>query len=125
MIDLIFVYNANSGVINSLLHAGHKLISPSTYNCNLCALTHNTFTEDPKWKHFKETSNINMTFYHLDEFEAQFPENRFNYPVVLKTYKGELQIVMSAHEINEIKSVDALISHLNLSHMNIPQSNLE
>lgn len=125
MMNLIFVYNANSGFINAMLHAGHKLISPSTYSCNLCTLTHNTFIEDPKWAHFKEASDINMMFYHLNEFEMQFPEKRFDYPVVLKEYKGELQVVMSAQEINEIKSVDELISHLNLGHMDNLQSNLE
>ncbi|NJM95354.1 MAG: GTPase, partial [Acaryochloridaceae cyanobacterium CSU_5_19] len=41
---LIFVYNANSGGINTALDIAHKLLSPSTYRCNLCRLTHDTFT---------------------------------------------------------------------------------
>ena len=125
MNHLIFVYNANSGAINAILHTAHKLIDPTTYNCNLCALTHGTFTENPIWTHFKEALHINMKFYHLDEFEIHYPESRYDYPVILKEYNGDLQVLMSAHEINEIKSVDELISHLNLGHKDSLQSNPE
>ena len=35
---LVFVYNADSGVFNALADAAHKIFSPRTYACNLCAL---------------------------------------------------------------------------------------
>ncbi len=37
---LVFVYNANSGLLNALLDMGHKVVSPRTYPCSLCALTY-------------------------------------------------------------------------------------
>ncbi len=43
--DLIFVYNADSGKLNVLFDVGHKIVSPGTYKCDLCTLTHGTFTE--------------------------------------------------------------------------------
>ena len=63
---LLFVYNANSGTLNSLFDLGHKLFSPKTYKCNLCALTFNTFTENTLWKTLREQSAIKMEFYHID-----------------------------------------------------------
>ncbi|WP_241234677.1 hypothetical protein [Nonlabens ponticola] len=52
---LIFVYNANSGRINSWLDSAHKIISPSTYQCKLCELTHGAFTEHDEWSRFRES----------------------------------------------------------------------
>ena len=37
--ELIFVYNAKSGMVNELLDFAHKIVSPSTYNCNLYAIS--------------------------------------------------------------------------------------
>jgi len=37
--NLIFVYNANGGLVNSWLDTAHKIVSPSTYSCSLCAIT--------------------------------------------------------------------------------------
>ena len=38
--ELIFIYNAKSGFINELVDIPHKIISPETYDCNLCAITY-------------------------------------------------------------------------------------
>ncbi len=54
---LIFVYNANAGKLSAALDIAHKIISPSTYQCNLCSLTHGTFTERDVWKKFSEESD--------------------------------------------------------------------
>jgi hypothetical protein len=81
---LLFIYNANSGKLNALFGVGHKLISPSTYKCNLCALTFDTFSENNIWKSFREESEIAMEFFHIDEFEKEFPEEKFEYPNYFK-----------------------------------------
>ena len=36
---LIFVYNADSGLVNTLMNIGYKAISPQTYESKLCDLT--------------------------------------------------------------------------------------
>ena len=41
---LIFIYNADSGLFNTVTDIAHKIFSPETYSCNLCALTHDYFT---------------------------------------------------------------------------------
>ena len=47
---LIFIYNANSGKHNALLDTMHKIVSPNTYNCNLCDITFGLFTENKTWR---------------------------------------------------------------------------
>ena len=37
---LIFVYNANGGFFNGFSDYIHKLVSPKTYECSLCAITY-------------------------------------------------------------------------------------
>ncbi|NRB83048.1 MAG: GTPase [Winogradskyella sp.] len=110
---LIFVYNARSGKRNALIDAGHKLFSPSTYPCSLCALTYDTFTENTVWKMFRKQSNHEMQFFHKDEFESQFPSVRLIYPTVLKLEGQQLTTVLTPEILNEIKSVEDLIQSLN------------
>lgn len=111
---LLFVYNANSGQLNALFDAGHKLISPSTYKCSLCALTHNTFSENRSWKEFRVVSNVDMEFYHKDEFEIKYPNLNIIYPAVLKHEAQQISTVLNADVLNEISNVEDLISHLKL-----------
>ena len=104
---LIFVYNANSGFINTLIDIGHKAISPSTYECNLCALTHGLLAEQNKWKEFREKSNTEMEFLHRDEFEQKYGQ-KFDYPLILKEDK-DLSVMISQKQLNEIKTLEELI----------------
>jgi len=111
---LVFIYNANSGKINALLDAGHKLFSPSTYQCSLCALTYDTFTENNIWKTFRKESDLEMEFYHKDEFEAKFPEVNIMYPSVLKLKNNQLTTVITPEVLNTISDVNTLITQLKL-----------
>lgn len=109
---LLFVYNANSGKLNALFDAGHKLISPSTYQCSLCALTYDAFTENMIWKNFRTESNLEMEFYHKDEFEAKFTSVKMIYPTILKLEGNQVSTVLSRDVLNEISEVESLIEQL-------------
>ena len=104
---LIFVYNADSGMINVIKDIGHKIMSPETYDCFLCSLTHGTFKEDPKWKSFRESSSIEMEFLHRDEFEQKYGM-KHSYPVILKQ-ASEVQVVLNREQLGELTSLDELI----------------
>ena len=112
---LIFVYNANSGKLNALLDAGHKLFSPSTYPCNLCALTYDTFSEGTIWKNFRKESHLTMEFYHKNDFEVTFPNVKILYPCILKLEGNELTTVLTDEVLNEISEVETLIEKLKSS----------
>lgn len=105
---LIFVYNANSGKLNTLFDIAHKLLSPETYQCDLCSLTHGALTEKKVWKEFRKTTGLDMEFLHKDEFEKLSGQS-FDYPVILKQ-SDTLDLFLNADEISQVKSVDGLIA---------------
>lgn len=109
---VIFVYNANSGKLNALFDAGHKLLRPSTYPCSLCALTYDTFSENAIWKTFREERRLDMEFYHKDEFENTFPNVQIPYPSILKLENKMLTTVINNEVLNEIIDIEDLITRL-------------
>ena len=106
---LIFVYNADSGLVNTLMDIGHKAISPQTYECNLCDLTFGVFKEHKKWKEFREKSDTEMEFLHRDEFEQKYGK-KCDYPLILKKDDDSLSVMISQAELNQIQTLDELIS---------------
>ena len=66
--ELILVYNADSGFFDIIKDGLHKVISPSTYQCNLCALTYGTIRMKDEWKVYIEKLEIPTTFLYRDEF---------------------------------------------------------
>lgn len=106
MIEIQFIYNAKTGVANSLFDLAHKIISPDTYQCNLCKLTHGTFTESKKFKELKEKFNI--TLWHIDDYEAKFFKED-SYPlIVLRNESGNEINRIDTKTINNITGVDEL-----------------
>jgi 5-methylcytosine-specific restriction endonuclease McrBC GTP-binding regulatory subunit McrB len=105
---LVLVYNADGALLNKLMDIGHKIISPETYTCNLCNLTFGNFSENRKWKEFRENTDIEMEFLHRDEFETKY-EMKLDYPVILKG-TDPLEIAIPKEQLDKFKSLDELIS---------------
>ena len=107
---LLFIYNANSGKISTALDIAHKLISPKTYQCNLCALTHSTFKERDEWTVFKQSGLAEMAFFHKDEFEKTYGL-KYQYPAILQLAADDasLEVFMNNEEINAQADSAALI----------------
>lgn len=112
---LLFVYNAKSGKLNALADTAHKLFSPSTYQCNLCALTYDTFSENKIWKSFRSQINLSLEFYHTDQFEAAFPNVNVIYPTILKLQNSQVTTVLNSDALNDILTVEELIEKLKIS----------
>ncbi|MEE9906075.1 MAG: GTPase [Chlorobium sp.] len=107
MKTIVFVYNSESGPISGLIDIGHKLLSPETYQCSLCALTHDAFAEKESWRDFRKNVGMPMEFLHRDEFEKKYGRTEI-YPVIFRK-NGDLQVLMAKEEIDRIKSLDELI----------------
>lgn len=105
--ELVFVYNADSGKLNALLDLAHKTVSPASYQFNLCTLTYGSFTERKEWKRFRESSSLDLVFLHKDEFEKEYGQT-FSYPIVLKKGSG-LELFISTDELNEVTTAAQLI----------------
>ena len=106
--ELLFIYNADSGKLNALFDIGHKIVNPESYSCNLCNLTHGTFAERKEWKRFRESTSLDFVFLHRDEFEMQFGQT-FSYPIVLKKEESGLEVFVSTEELNSVSDPTKLI----------------
>lgn len=113
MEKLIFVYNANSGKLNGLMGSLHKVVSPSTYTCKLCELTYNTFGENKVWRDFRENMDIDVDFFHKDEFLKSYASkfgHKFEFPVVLAQAEKGLEVFISKNEFSEIDDLEVLMN---------------
>lgn len=66
---LLFVYKADSGLFNTATDIAHKVISPETYECQLCALTHGYFTMRKEWADFLDGLELPCEFRHRNELD--------------------------------------------------------
>ena len=107
---LIFVYNAKRGKLNAVLDVAHKALRPDTYQCALCTLTHDIFSEKKSWKEYRGRVQNEMQFLHADEFENEYGLS-FQYPVILRQV-NRTEVVLSADDIGKIGSVGELIAQL-------------
>jgi len=71
---LLFVYNADGGLLPSPKDMFHKLLSPVTYPCSLCAVTYGATSMRPEWKEFVRALPVPVEFLHRDEFERDYPQ---------------------------------------------------
>lgn len=111
---LVFVYNADSGVFNLLTDIAHKIFSPETYSCNLCALTHSNFGMKKKWKNFLESLDLEKEFLHADEFKEKFNLQEVALPAVYRQDDdGNIEIIINALEIKKCRTIDDLILYFN------------
>jgi len=109
---LIFIYNADSGLRNAVIDSMHKVISPKTYDCNLCDITFGVFTENSKWKKFRSATRFEMEFLHKDEFKKQYASkfgHKFTYPIILISSSKGLEIFAGTKEVNGIANAEELI----------------
>jgi len=106
---LVFVYNADSGLFNTMADIGHKIFSPGTYACDLCALTHGYFSERREWRTFIDSLTISCEFLHRDEFVRSNPEQKnLTYPVVLLVDDNGQRICLSRDDLAACDSLDTL-----------------
>ena len=105
---LVFVYNADSGMFNTLTDIAHKIFSPQTYSCNLCAISHSYFSERDEWKEFISALDAECEFLHRDEFEQKYKLKGNAYPAVFEKRDKQLQVYLDADAINQCASMDDL-----------------
>lgn len=106
---LVYVYNADSGLFNRLTDIAHKILSPQTYDCNLCAVTHDKFGIKDEWRQYLKTLVAPVEFLHEDEFKAKYQiENTDKLPAVFRLENGLLNLAIDSNAINACRSIDDL-----------------
>ena len=111
-LELLFIFNTKSGVVNELIDFAHKIVSPETYDCNLYAISYGAFSMKKKWSTYIEALPFRSTFTYKDKFSKN-GYNNIKFPSVFIRSNEKLDEIISATEINEIKSLDQLIGLLN------------
>lgn len=105
---LVFVYNAESGIFNTVSDIAHKIFSPETYSCNLCALTYGNFAIRSEWKEYLESLKAEFEFLHRDELATKYGLSDLSLPAVLLKNGNALQVWIGVEEINDCHSLDDL-----------------
>ena len=108
---LIFIYNADGGVLDALGDMVHKIVSPATYPCSLCALTYGPFAMRGAWRRFLERLGLPTLFLYRDEFRDALDRRDLALPAILLGAKADPpEILVSAQELASLPDLAALMA---------------
>lgn len=105
---LIFIYNADGGLVQMVLDSLHKTLSPATYPCSLCAITYGSLMMHPKWRKWLKALPMSAVFQHKDDT----PHKHIPLPAVLRERGGEIEVLIDAPTLDGLGSLDALIAEM-------------
>lgn len=109
---LIFVYNAESGLVNGVIDSFHKVLSPATYPCDLCALTHGLARMRARLRHWLRQSGREVCFFHRSDFRAAWPHVDVTLPAILKQEGNQLTLVLGAADLADVRDIGQLLTLL-------------
>ncbi len=106
--ELILVYNAYGGIYPGLVDFIHKEFFPASYPCNLCYQTFGTFSMKAEWRQFLDSLPLKITELHKDGFKRRYSPENVQLPVILVRDSTQVQLLVSAAEMNKVKSLPEL-----------------
>ncbi len=109
---LIFIYNAEAGLIHGMMDSIHKTLSPATYACSLCAVTYGALSMKREWRDYLDSLPFEMVFHHRKDFMAAYPDADVTLPAVLLDRDGGLTCLIDSVALNKQDSLSALIDTL-------------
>lgn len=110
---LVFVYNANAGIVAGIMDSIHKTLAPQSYACALCAVTHGIFRMNPGWRAWLKRLPIETRFFHRPDFRAAWPGHAgWRLPLVAIERNGALELLIDAAELGQIASAEGLAARL-------------
>ena len=110
---LVIVYNADAGLLASVIDSVHKLISPSTYPCSLCAVTYGPLAMDRRWRAYLTALPMAVTFHHRPDFHAAYRAwSAAALPLIARDDDGVLTPLLDAAALARLDTVPVLIAAL-------------
>jgi len=105
---LLFVYNADAGFFNTLTDYAHKVLSPKTYPCQLCAITYGNLGMNKDWKRFVSGLPYPVEFLHRDELFKKYHISEGAFPCAYFRDGGTISLLIKKQDIDKCQSVDEL-----------------
>ena len=112
MARLVFVYNAEAGLAAGLIDTLHKVVSPATYACDLCAITYGLLGPRKAWRDWLARTPLEARFFHRRDFRAAYPRVEVSLPAVLIERDAELVPLLEAADFAGIADVPALVARI-------------
>jgi hypothetical protein len=109
---LVLVYAVDGGIVAGLFDYAHKLLSPSTYPCHLCALTYGPAGQRTAWARALAELGVPADFLHRDELVRQHGADHPPLPAVFVVRAGARELLLSKADIDACRDLDALIALL-------------
>jgi hypothetical protein len=107
---LVLVYNAEAGIAAGVMDSIHKLVSPATYPCQLCAVTYGLAAMKREWRAFLAGLGMQLVFHHRPDFRAAYPAAAdWPLPLVAVEADGVLAPLVSAADFAAIPDLATLI----------------
>ena len=110
---LILIYNAAGGVFAQLSDAVHKLVSPQTYACSLCAVTYGAVSMHGAWRRTLASLPVTPVFLHKGEGKVAALAPGIALPaILLRQGSASPELLIGAEELNAATDLDALTTLL-------------
>jgi hypothetical protein len=108
-LSLVFVYNADSGILPKMKDYIHKVAANETDDCNLYAVTHSPIGMKKEWKRFVNDLGIPVRFLSRNEFSSEFGSGIATFPVACIQTGKDLMPFLSTNELKRCVRLDDLI----------------
>ncbi|HEX2572805.1 MAG TPA: hypothetical protein VH877_24860 [Polyangia bacterium] len=107
---LVFVYAADSGLLNTAIDMAHKILSPTTYPCQLCALTYGPLGMRRRWAAFVKRLPYPAVFLHRNEFLRDHPGTEAALPALFMEEEGRLSPLVDGGAVRSCRDLDELMT---------------
>ena len=104
--ELLLIYNADAGRVAAFLDSARKALSIGA--CTLCDLTHGLFGERSEWADCRLSYRVPVTVLHRDDVDADTAAAAGELPAVLAKSDGRTLCLVTARQLAECESVEAL-----------------
>ena len=95
------IYNANGSLAGEISYLWKKLLSD--FDCSLCNISHNTFTEKRTWKKELSKSKYKLEMLHLDEQSEDLKSfTKDVTPCVVSEDDSGFKIILSESQLKKI-----------------------
>jgi|TARA_B110000285_G_C15012903_1_gene557425 hypothetical protein len=112
MNEIIFIYNAKSGLTQAAIDWAHKIISPKTYHCKLCSLTYGNLVQNSAWKEFLDSLKFKKIFLYKNQILKSNELSKSEVPCVYLKINNQYKLLITKDELEDFHSVSDLINSI-------------